>query len=62
MEEKYKMSKIKLGRGLYKFKDLDNGKYITVKSTDASSAIKKLNKKLGKTVNYSFRGFLKRRK
>ena len=51
--------KTRLGRGKYTFKDLDSNRLVTVKASDASNAVKNLNKKLGKKVNYTFRGYSK---
>jgi hypothetical protein len=50
---------VKLTRGKYKFRDISTGKNHIISSTDATSAVSKLNKKLGKKVNYSFIGFKK---
>jgi len=50
---------MKLGRGKYTFKDLDTGKLHTVKASSGTYAVKNLNGKLGKKVNYSFREFKK---
>ena len=50
----------KLSRGKYTFKDLDTGKLITVSSINATNAVRKLNRKLKKKVNYYFIGFKKR--
>jgi len=52
--------KVKLGRGRYIFRDLATGKKHIVSSVDATSAVQKLNKELGKEVNYSFLGYKKR--
>lgn len=54
-----KNKKVKLGRGKYTFRDLATGKKHTVSSIDATSAVQKLNKELGKEVNYSFLGYKK---
>lgn len=53
------MPDVKLGKGKYKFKDLATGKVHNISCTNPTSAIKKLNDKLGKKVNYSFLGFSK---
>jgi len=53
------MANVKLSRGKYKFRDLSTGKVHIISSSDPSSAIKKLNEKLGKKVNYSFLGYSK---
>lgn len=53
------MANVKLTRGTYKFKDLATGKNYNIRSTNPTSAIKKLNEKLGKKVNYSFLGYSK---
>ena len=50
---------MKLGRGKYTFKDLDSGNLHTVKASSGTYAVKNLNKKLGKKVNYSFKKFEK---
>lgn len=50
----------RLGLGKYTYKDIDTGKIHTVKGVEASDALRNLNKKLNKTVNYSFIGWKKR--
>jgi len=48
------MKQIKLGYGIYSFRDLNTKKKHLIRANNSDNAINKLNKKLGKKVNYTF--------
>lgn len=49
----------KLGKGVYSFVDINTRKKYNVRASDATSAVRKLNQRAGKKVNYSFLGYHK---